>query len=178
MSEKQKGLVKAICIFLPNAETRHCVRHLHANFKKAGFQTNELKDLLWKAARASTTREFEDAMDELRKTNQHAYDWLKENNPTHWLRSHFSIRSHSDMLVNNLSESFNKVKRHKVGVPIQQQATPNQQEGTLTQQAALTQLPTAPTHQQAALRQKLPFKRKPTTVRWMPSTQESSMIDH
>ncbi|KHG24211.1 Chaperone DnaJ [Gossypium arboreum] len=70
------------------------------------------------------------------------------------------------------------VKRHKVGVPIQQQATPNQQEGTLTQQAALTQLPTAPTHQQAALRQKLPFKRKPTTVRWMPSTQESSMIDH
>ncbi|KAK5832802.1 hypothetical protein PVK06_016605 [Gossypium arboreum] len=48
-------------------------------------------------------------MDELRKTNQHAYDWLKEKNPTHWLRSHFSIRSHSDMLVNNLSESFNKM---------------------------------------------------------------------
>ncbi|PPS17576.1 hypothetical protein GOBAR_AA02993 [Gossypium barbadense] len=64
-----------------------------------------------------------------------------------------------------------KVKRHKVGVPTQQQATP-------TQQAALTQLLTAPTHQQAALRQKLPFKRKPTTVRWMPSTQESSMTNH
>ncbi|KHG24217.1 hypothetical protein F383_09046 [Gossypium arboreum] len=61
-----------------------------------------------------------------------------------------------------------KVKRHKVGVPTQQQATRNQQEDTLTQQAALTQLPTALTHQQAALRQKLPFKRKPTTARWMP----------
>ncbi|KAH1072800.1 hypothetical protein J1N35_025128 [Gossypium stocksii] len=70
------------------------------------------------------------------------------------------------------------VKRHKVGVPTQQQATPNQQEGTSTQQVAPNQLPTAPTHQQAALRQKLPFKRKPTTVRWMPSTQESSMTDH
>ncbi|PPR91741.1 hypothetical protein GOBAR_AA28944 [Gossypium barbadense] len=57
------------------------------------------------------------------------------------------------------------VKRYKVGVPTQQQTTPNQQEGTSTQQATLTQLPTAPTHQQAALRQKLPFKRKPTTVR-------------
>ncbi|PPS10689.1 hypothetical protein GOBAR_AA09956 [Gossypium barbadense] len=157
--------------------------------------------------------------------------------------SHFSIRSHSDMLVNNLSKSFNKmrleargkpiltmietirtkimllivkkkekadkwkgilcpkmkkkmdvnikdllrcvpsdaggdkyqvecgpdsqhvVKRHKVGVPTQQQATPNLQEGAPTQQAAPTQLPTAPTHQQAALREKLPFKRKPTTVR-------------
>ncbi|XP_040932167.1 uncharacterized protein [Gossypium hirsutum] len=65
--------------------------------------------LLWKAARASTTREFDDAMDELRKTNHHAYDWLKKKNPAHWSRSHFSIRSHSNMLVNNLSESFNKV---------------------------------------------------------------------
>ncbi|PPD89490.1 hypothetical protein GOBAR_DD13555 [Gossypium barbadense] len=49
-------------------------------------------------------------MDKLKKTNQHAYDWLKENNPTHWSMSHFSIRIHSDMLVNNLSESFNKGK--------------------------------------------------------------------
>ncbi|KAH1032923.1 hypothetical protein J1N35_045097 [Gossypium stocksii] len=96
-------------MLFPNAETRHCVRQLHSNFKKAGFQTKELKDLLWKAARASTTREFDDAIDELRKTNQHAYDWLKEKNPTHWLRSHFSFRSHSDMLVNNLFESFNKI---------------------------------------------------------------------
>ncbi|KAH1063399.1 hypothetical protein J1N35_028386 [Gossypium stocksii] len=57
-----------------------------------------------------------------------------------------------------------EVKRHKVGVT-------TQQEGTPTQHAT-------PTHQQAALRQKLPFKRKPTTVRWMPSTKESSMTDH
>ncbi|XP_052887638.1 uncharacterized protein LOC128296459 [Gossypium arboreum] len=96
-------------MLFPNAETRHCVRHLHSNFKNVGFRTKELKDLLWKAAKASTTREFDNAMDELRKINQHAYDWLKKKNPTHWLRSHFSIRSHSDMLVNNLSESFNKM---------------------------------------------------------------------
>ncbi|XP_017613447.1 uncharacterized protein LOC108458534 [Gossypium arboreum] len=89
MSDKQKGLVEAICMLFSNAETRHCVRHLHANFKKAGFGTKELKDLLWKTARASTTREFKDVMDELRKTNQHAYDWLKEKNPTHWSMSHF-----------------------------------------------------------------------------------------
>ncbi|PPE02056.1 hypothetical protein GOBAR_DD00927 [Gossypium barbadense] len=69
----------------------------------------ELKDSLWKASRASTPRDFEDVIDELKKTNKYAYDWLKEKNPTHWSRSHFSIRSHSDMLVNNLSESFNKM---------------------------------------------------------------------
>ncbi|KAK5842307.1 hypothetical protein PVK06_004646 [Gossypium arboreum] len=77
------GLLEAICMLFPKAETRHCVRHVHANFKKAGFQTKELKDFLWKVARASTTRDFENAMDELKKTNQHAYDWLKEKNPTH-----------------------------------------------------------------------------------------------
>ncbi|PPR86088.1 hypothetical protein GOBAR_AA34609 [Gossypium barbadense] len=73
-----------------------------------------------------------------------------------------------------------KVKRHQVGVRTQQEATPSQQEGTPTQQGAPTQLPTAPTHQEAASRQKLPLKRKSTTttVRWMPSTQESSMTDH
>ncbi|PPS03468.1 hypothetical protein GOBAR_AA17193 [Gossypium barbadense] len=66
------------------------------------------------------------------------------------------------------------VKRHQVGVRTQQEATPSQQEGTPTQ------LPTAPTHQEAASRQKLPLKRKSTTttVKWMPSTQESSMTDH
>ncbi|XP_012437939.1 uncharacterized protein LOC105764033 [Gossypium raimondii] len=97
--ELEIGLLKAICMLFPNAETGHCVRHLHANFKKVGFRTKELKDLLWKATGASTTRDFEDAMDELKKTNQHAYDWLKEKNLTHWSMSHFSIKSHSDILM-------------------------------------------------------------------------------
>ncbi|PPD95291.1 hypothetical protein GOBAR_DD07699 [Gossypium barbadense] len=73
----------------------------------------------------------------------------------------------------------------EVGQNILQQATPNQQESTLTQQATPTQLQTAPTHQQAAPthqkdtapREKLSFKRKPTIVKWMPPTQESSMTD-
>ncbi|KAH1046361.1 hypothetical protein J1N35_037145, partial [Gossypium stocksii] len=93
------GLLKAIYMLFPNAETRYCVRHLHANFKKAGFRTKELKDLLWKATRVSTLRDFEDVMVELKNTNQHAYDWLKEKNPTHWSRFHFSIKTQSDMLV-------------------------------------------------------------------------------
>ncbi|PPR96837.1 hypothetical protein GOBAR_AA23833 [Gossypium barbadense] len=58
----------------------------------------------------------------------------------------------------------NFVKKHQVGVRTQQQATPSQQEGTPTQQGALTQIPTAPTHQEAASRQKLPLKRKSTTT--------------
>ncbi|MBA0662667.1 hypothetical protein Goklo_006749, partial [Gossypium klotzschianum] len=56
------------------------------------------------------------------------------------------------------------VRRHKVGVH--------------NQVVALTRQEAAPTHQEAATpREKLPFNRKPTTVRWMPSTQESSVLD-
>ncbi|MBA0873292.1 hypothetical protein Goshw_000385, partial [Gossypium schwendimanii] len=59
ISDIFRGLVEVIPMLFPNAETRHCVRHLHANFKKVGFKINELKELLWKIARASTPRDFE-----------------------------------------------------------------------------------------------------------------------
>ncbi|PPS14378.1 hypothetical protein GOBAR_AA06217 [Gossypium barbadense] len=50
-------------------------------------------------------------------------------------------------------------------------ASYSKQKTTPTQQAAPTQLPSTPTYQQAALREKLSFKRRPTIVRWMPPTQ-------
>ncbi|MBA0765412.1 hypothetical protein Gotri_014615, partial [Gossypium trilobum] len=84
MSDKQKGLVEAISMLFLNVEIRYCVKHLHANFKKVGFKTKELKYLLWKAARASNPRHFEDAMVELENTNQHTYNWLKGKN---WFNS-------------------------------------------------------------------------------------------
>ncbi|KAK5835124.1 hypothetical protein PVK06_010810 [Gossypium arboreum] len=73
------------------------------------------------------------------------------------------------------------VKRHKVGLhnqvvaPIQQEATPTQQQAIPTQQKATpTHQQTTSTYQQvAAPREKLLLKRKPTTVRWISSTQES-----
>ncbi|MBA0550559.1 hypothetical protein Golob_021497, partial [Gossypium lobatum] len=92
MFNKQKGLVEKICLLFPNAETRNCVRHLHQNFKKVSFKTKALKNLLWKAARGK--------------------------NLTHWLRSHFSLKSKSDMLVNNLCECFNKMIFEARGKPI------------------------------------------------------------
>ncbi|MBA0705992.1 hypothetical protein Golax_018135, partial [Gossypium laxum] len=67
MFNKQKGLVEKICLLFPNAKTRNCIRHLHQNFKKVSFKTKALKNLLWKAARVSTQRDFEDVMAELKK---------------------------------------------------------------------------------------------------------------
>ncbi|MBA0737036.1 hypothetical protein Gogos_010519 [Gossypium gossypioides] len=38
----------------------------------------------WKVARASTIRDFEDGMAELKNINKYAYDWLKGKNSAHW----------------------------------------------------------------------------------------------
>uniref|UniRef100_A0A803P1Z8 MULE transposase domain-containing protein n=1 Tax=Cannabis sativa TaxID=3483 RepID=A0A803P1Z8_CANSA len=50
MSDKQKGLEKAIAEIWEGAKARNCVRHLHSNFKKE-FPGLLMKQLPWAAAR-------------------------------------------------------------------------------------------------------------------------------
>ncbi|KAK8626734.1 hypothetical protein V6N13_134366 [Hibiscus sabdariffa] len=105
-----EGLVEAISEVFPCAEHRTCVRHLYSNFKnRENFKGKNLKDALWKAARAIYVKEFEDAMAELKALSVPAFDWLKGKDPAQWSRSHFSPRSKCDMLLSNLSECFNKM---------------------------------------------------------------------
>ncbi|KAK8692058.1 hypothetical protein V6N13_075540 [Hibiscus sabdariffa] len=110
LSDKQKGLIEAISEVFICAEHRTCVRHLYSNFKnKEHFKGKNLKDALWKAARATYVKEFEDAMAELKALSVPAFDWLKGKDPAQWSKSHFSPRSKCDMLLSNLSECFNKM---------------------------------------------------------------------
>ncbi|KAE8701800.1 hypothetical protein F3Y22_tig00110505pilonHSYRG00203 [Hibiscus syriacus] len=110
MSDKQKGLVEAMMHVLPNAEHRICMRHLYSNFKNnAQFKGKNLKDALWKVARATYKKEFEDAIDELKALSKPVFDWLNAKDLAQWSKSNFSPRSKSYMLLNNLSECFNKM---------------------------------------------------------------------
>ncbi|KAK8610135.1 hypothetical protein V6N13_081304 [Hibiscus sabdariffa] len=110
MSDKKKELVDAIIDVFPYAEHRTCVRHLYSNFKlKNGNQGKALKDVLWKAMRATYMKEFTDAMSEMRSMSDASFKWLHGKNPRKWSKSHFSTRCKSDMLLNNMSESFNKM---------------------------------------------------------------------
>ncbi|KAL6348003.1 hypothetical protein AAG906_037732 [Vitis piasezkii] len=83
-----------------------CVRHLHANFKK-DFPGKVLKDAMWSAARATTKNSFDFHMDELKKLDVKAYEWLVKLDVRTWSRHAFNPRSKSDTLVNNIAESFN-----------------------------------------------------------------------
>ncbi|KAH7846311.1 hypothetical protein Vadar_012400 [Vaccinium darrowii] len=106
MSDKQKGLIETVRTLYPNAEHRFCVRHLYNNFKQ-NFKGLVLKDILWKAARATNVQSFNRAMQEMKQIDANAYNWLSDRPPVHWSRSHFSSYSKCDILLNNLSESFN-----------------------------------------------------------------------
>ena len=60
---------------MPNVQHKFCVRHLHANFKK-DFLGKVLNDAVWKAARAAIKNSFDFHIDELKKLDVKAYEWL------------------------------------------------------------------------------------------------------
>ncbi|GAA0155538.1 hypothetical protein LIER_38109 [Lithospermum erythrorhizon] len=66
MSDKQKGLIEAFKNVLPNVDHRFYVRHLHENFKRAGFKETTYMDALWSAVTSTTTQYYEDAMDKMK----------------------------------------------------------------------------------------------------------------
>lgn len=65
------------------------MKHIHENMKLQ-WKGTAYKELLWKAATATTVPEFKLAMEELKSLKQEAYDWLNLIPPQHWSRSHFS----------------------------------------------------------------------------------------
>ncbi|KAK8653344.1 hypothetical protein V6N13_127351 [Hibiscus sabdariffa] len=103
------GLIEAVLEQFPYSEHRTCVRHLYSNSKTNGFTGKTLKDQLWKATRITYEREFQSAMAELKGLSKNAWDWLAPKDPRMWLKSHFSVRCKSDMLLNNNYECFNKL---------------------------------------------------------------------
>ena len=67
----------------------------------------ELKDALWRCAEATTIREFEKRMQEMKDLDITALEYFADINPAQWFKSYFSSRVLCDCLANNLSESFN-----------------------------------------------------------------------
>ncbi|KAK4380803.1 hypothetical protein Sango_3029000 [Sesamum angolense] len=78
MSDKQKGLIDAIDQLLPGCEHR-----------------------------ATRMADFERAMNDMRTRNTGAYEWLMQRLASHWSKSHFNTHYKSDILLNDMFESFN-----------------------------------------------------------------------
>ncbi|XP_021854885.2 uncharacterized protein [Spinacia oleracea] len=117
MSDRQKGLLEAIKTVTPQANNRFCVRHIWANFK-LNFTRTLFKDLFWDAARATTFMDFEIAMESIRFLDEDAWSYLDDIQPTHWSRWAFLTDVKSNMLLNNLCETFNAVIKDARDKPI------------------------------------------------------------
>ncbi|XP_073121042.1 uncharacterized protein [Henckelia pumila] len=107
MFDKQKGLIQACDEIFSNSDHLYCVRHLHSNFKNAGFRGDSFRNALWSCASATTVNEFRKRMLEIRAIDQNVADWFNDKEPHQWSKSHFSEKSKCDILLNNSCESFN-----------------------------------------------------------------------
>ncbi|KAL5578836.1 hypothetical protein UlMin_011278 [Ulmus minor] len=75
MTDKQKGLVKAISQLSDGCEHRNCVHHFYANFQLK-FKNQLLRDKVWQAARATTVIEFTRVMQDIKNISEEAHNWL------------------------------------------------------------------------------------------------------
>nr|GEU51507.1 hypothetical protein [Tanacetum cinerariifolium] len=106
ITDRQKGVIPAIASVFPCAKHRFCLKHIHENMKKR-WRGEAYKDLLWRAARATTVQHTQKAIENMKKFNEEAFNWLNQIPPQHWSKSHFSSRPHSDVLLNNICECLN-----------------------------------------------------------------------
>ena len=82
---------------------------MHNNFKKM-FPSPTLKDKIWEAARSTNAYAFEKVMEEVKQLNTAAHTWLTVHTAKEsWSRAFFKFEAQCGILVNNISECYNKV---------------------------------------------------------------------
>ncbi|PIN10173.1 hypothetical protein CDL12_17241 [Handroanthus impetiginosus] len=86
----KKGLLEECrpAIFFRWCEHRFRVMHLYQNFK-ASFNGLTLKNLPWKATRATRVVDFESAMNEIKERDKAAHEWLAQKTSS-WLKKELS----------------------------------------------------------------------------------------
>jgi len=106
ISDRQKGLIKAVNEIIPEAEHRMCARHIYANWRKQ-HRDKAFQKLFWACAKSSDRIQFNYNRAKLAlKTPDGARDMMKTA-PNHWCRANFKLGSYCDSVENNLCESFN-----------------------------------------------------------------------
>uniref|UniRef100_A0ACD5YA64 Uncharacterized protein n=1 Tax=Avena sativa TaxID=4498 RepID=A0ACD5YA64_AVESA len=107
MSDRQKGLIAAVHSVFPDSCHRYCLRHIYSNFMSAGHKSGDLKKLIDRASYAFDKYDFDTAMEEMKKEDKGAWEWMCKIPPKHWARHAFDTNCKTDLVVNNLSEVFN-----------------------------------------------------------------------
>ncbi|CAN6275092.1 unnamed protein product [Urochloa humidicola] len=107
MSDKQKGLIKAVREMFPDCEHRFCVRHLWMNMNMI-HKGETVKNHLWTCARSTQVSQWEKNMAKMKEDCPGAWEWLQKCPTNEWCRAFFNEFSKCDILLNNTCEVFNK----------------------------------------------------------------------
>jgi hypothetical protein len=104
-----QGLLNAINVVFPNSPQRYCLRHIYANFQTAGFRGEELKKHMDAASYSYTKHGFAAAMEKMKAESEEAWKWLSNIPVECWARHAMDTTCKTDLVVNNLTEVFNKM---------------------------------------------------------------------
>ncbi|XP_010463251.1 PREDICTED: uncharacterized protein LOC104743919 [Camelina sativa] len=107
ISDKQKGELNVVANLLPNAEHRHCSRHIYANWRNShGDYSHE--GYFWAIACSPVEGDYQFNMRDLKAYDEAAHDDLLKTEPHTWCRAFFKGHFSCEDVCNNLSESFNR----------------------------------------------------------------------
>ncbi|MFQ6649879.1 hypothetical protein Gotur_022719 [Gossypium turneri] len=106
ISDQQKGLEIAISDILPKVEHRNCARHVFVNWSGRKLGKSYECDF-WQIVKCTTKRKCEDLCLALEKKDKDAYDNLTKKSPKMWTRAFLGTTCKSDIVDNNLYETFN-----------------------------------------------------------------------
>ncbi|XP_050238213.1 uncharacterized protein LOC126687699 [Mercurialis annua] len=106
MSDQQKGLINAIANLTPHAEHRNCARHVYCNWKKE-FKGQTLKNMFWRVARSTYEAAAKINLDAMMEENGAAHADIIRRDLKKFCKLYMSTRPKSDMIDNNVCETFN-----------------------------------------------------------------------
>ncbi|XP_010501437.1 PREDICTED: uncharacterized protein LOC104778687 [Camelina sativa] len=107
VSDRQKGLIKAVELELPKIEHRKCVRHIYVNLKKNDPNKKRLKILLWDLAWCYNSKDYEERLERIHAYDSNLYEDVMKTKPKTWCRAFHKIDSYCEDVENNSVESFN-----------------------------------------------------------------------
>ncbi|XP_057811903.1 uncharacterized protein LOC131026151 [Salvia miltiorrhiza] len=106
ISDQQKGLQNAVASLAPFAEHRNCARHVYMNWKKE-HKGSTLKNMFWRAVRSTYIEEYKAAIEEMKLEDRAAYEDFINRDTHKFCKAFISTTCCSDMVDNNIAETFN-----------------------------------------------------------------------
>ncbi|XP_048489808.2 uncharacterized protein LOC125491764 [Beta vulgaris subsp. vulgaris] len=106
VSDEHLVILSSVKAVFPNCEHRHCARHIFAHWHKV-HKGDDMKLMFWKAAKAYSLADYNEALAEMEAENPNAVTDFKAHNSKVFCRAFLDTTTKVDVITSNLSETFN-----------------------------------------------------------------------